>query len=571
MSSTQHLAEIASQCFRAGDLRRAEEVAREALLISPEHADWLHLLGVICHHLGRNDEAVALLEHAARIAPLNPSLQNNLGVVTAALGRVDAAMLRYREALRLKPNHADAYTNLGNALFAQERFAEAAAHHREALRIQPNSKESYHNLGAALAGQGQLAEAEHFYREALRLDPNYLVTYTNLASLLVELGRADEAIACCQEALRLDPASAPAYYCLGELSVQDLFHFSEDQLRSMDRLLTSGRLSCDAASGIHFVRGALSDRQGDYDQAFTHYRQANDLRAQFLRQQYRAFNAEGHIRYIDEVIATFDRRFVERAGWFGLDTEMPVFVVGMPRSGTTLVAQILSSHPQVVAAGELRDLDLILNDTVQAGGLDAYPRYWFHLDQAMARALAECYMARLTKLGKGATRVVDKMPHNFRHLGAIWRLFPRARVIHCRRDIRDVCLSCYFQNFTWLNYTCSLEHIGLYYRQYERLMRHWQETLPLQMYEVQYEEMVANQERISRELVAFCGLDWSDRCLDFHENARAVQTASKLQVRRPIYTTSVGRWKRYEKHLLPLEQALRAQTVDVLDGIFTSF
>jgi hypothetical protein len=192
------------------------------------------------------------------------------------------------------------------------------------------------------------------------------------------------------------------------------------------------------------------------------------------------------------------------------------------------------------------------------------------LDQATVRAMAGRYQERLSHLGGTAARVIDKMPHNYLNLGAIFALFPRARVIHCRRDVRDVCLSCYFQNFARISYACSLEHLGFYYRQYERLMQHWQETLPLRLHEVHYEEMVGNQQRTSRELVAFCGLDWSDRCLDFHTNARAVQTASKLQVRRPTYTTSLARWKRYEKHLLPLERALRRASTDHLDGIFAS-
>jgi hypothetical protein len=178
------------------------------------------------------------------------------------------------------------------------------------------------------------------------------------------------------------------------------------------------------------------------------------------------------------------------------------------------------------------------------------------LDLSSARALGEEYLSRLSRLGPEAARIIDKMPHNYLHLGSICALFPRARIIHCRRDVMDVCLSCYFQNFIWVNYASSMEDLGFYYRQYERLMRHWREVLPSSIHEVAYEELVRDHERVSRGLIAFCGLDWSDRCLAFHENRRAVQTASKLQVRRPLYASSIGRWKHYEHHLFPLQQAL---------------
>jgi Flp pilus assembly protein TadD len=552
-----HPAEIARQYYQAGDLPRAEQAAQDALRIDPHHLPTLHLLGVLCHRSGRNLEAIAYLVRAARLDSSNAALHNNLAILYSAAGRGDDALAHFREALRLQPDQAAPHANLGIALAAQDRLAEAVAHFREALRLQPHSANVHIHLGNALAAQGHPGDAERHYREALRLTPNDPAVYGNLAGVLVELGRPDEAVACCREALRLDPGSAGAYVCLGQLAAQNLYQFPEEQFRAVEGLLTSGRLSRDAAGDLHFVLAGLRDRQGDHDRAFAHYRQANDLKAEGWLQKNEAFDPQQHLREIDELIATFDRSFVERVRSFGLDTETPVFVVGMPRSGTTLVEQILASHPQVIGAGELTDLGEILGEAPPWGGPERYPRWMSRLDQATARALAERYLARLTEIGKGAARVIDKLPHNYRHLGALCALFPRARVVHCRRDARDVCLSCYFQNFTGLNFTCSLEHIGFCYRQYERLMRHWRETLPLQLYEVQYEELIADPERVSRELVGFCGLDWDDRCLAFHQNARAVQTASKLQVRRPIYATSVARWKRYEKHLRPLEQALQ--------------
>jgi tetratricopeptide (TPR) repeat protein len=371
---------------------------------------------------------------------------------------------------------------------------------------------------------------------------------------MVELGRLQEAIDHCHKALQLQPACGAVYFLFGELGAQGLYTFSADQIRHLERLVTSPQgLSTEDVNYLHFTLAAWLDRQGHYDEAFIHYRQGNELRKQLLQQQDRAYDTLAHRRFADLLIATFDHRWFERGVTSGLDSDMPIFVVGMPRSGTTLVQQILSSHPQVTGAGELRDLEQILFTPPQSeGGPGTYPSYMSGLTQPAARNLAERYLERLKSISAGRPRAVDKMPHNYLHLGSICALFPRARIIHCRRDPLDLCLSCYFQNFKWLNYACSLEDLALHYREYECLMAHWRVVLPMPVHEVQYEDLVARPEPVIRELVAACGLEWDSRCLAFHENPRAVRTASKLQVRRPVYTSSVARWKRYERQLAQL-------------------
>ena len=328
-------------------------------------------------------------------------------------------------------------------------------------------------------------------------------------------------------------------------------------MKQVEGLLAQGRLAAEGTSCLHFTLAILLDKQGRYDEAFSHYRRGNDLKRELFRQYGRAYDPEGHRRLIDLLIATFDRSFFDGVQSFGVDSELPVFIVGMPRSGTTLVQQILASHPQIFAAGEIRDLEQILSAPPQSGGIfSSYPVYMSSATRQAIRIMSERYLERLGKLGGQAQRVVDKMPHNYLHLGSIFALFPRARIIHCRREAMDVCLSCYCQNFKWLNYASSLADLGFHYREYERLMAHWRQVLPLRMYEVQYEDLVARSEPVIRDLIAFCGLDWSASCLDFHRNPRAVRTASKLQVRRPVYASSVGRWQRYASHLGPLRDTL---------------
>jgi hypothetical protein len=307
---------------------------------------------------------------------------------------------------------------------------------------------------------------------------------------------------------------------------------------------------------VHFTLAGHWERSADYDRAFVHYRQANDLKRECYRQRAMAFDQDKHKDLIDRLIAFFTPEFFQKTRHFGADTELPVFVVGMVRSGTSLVEQILASHPQASGAGELKDIDQLSLTLPERLGGASYPDCLAQLDPLTAKTVAYAYLLRLAHDSGAAVRVVDKMPHNCLHLGLIAVLFPRARIIHCRRDPMDVCASAYFQNFKWLPYAASMEDIAFYHRQYERLMAHWRRALPTPIHEVVYEEMVAHQEAVSRDLVRHCGLDWDDRCLAFYQSKRAVQTASKLQVRQPIYTRSVAGWKRFESHLQPLRDAL---------------
>jgi hypothetical protein len=247
---------------------------------------------------------------------------------------------------------------------------------------------------------------------------------------------------------------------------------------------------------------------------------------------------------------------------FGVNSEVPIFVVGVPRSGTSLAEQILASHPHVGGAGELHDISqIVIRLADRLGGPELYPESLGRLEPAPTRAMAEEYLHQLRHRCGEAPRVVDKMPLNYQHLGVIAALFPRARVVHCIRDPVDTCLSCYFQDFTHpMPFGPDLAHLGHHYRQYQRLMVHFTRVLPLPLFELRYEELIANQEAVSRRLIEFCGLDWDDRCLRFHDTARAVNTSNALQVRKPLYRNSVGRWKRYAAHLGPLLEALGGTT-----------
>ena len=309
------------------------------------------------------------------------------------------------------------------------------------------------------------------------------------------------------------------------------------------------------------VRFALARHHadaGDHARAFQYFRIGNEMRAREAGRHGRTFDRAAVDGLAERSIALFTPEFFAERGETGAPSERPVFIVGMPRSGTTLVEQILASHHAVFGAGELDAIEAITYRLSSAGRADAaYPDTVAGLDAAACRRLGDAYLERLATLDANAARVTDKMPANFRHLGLIALLLPGARIVHCQRDPLDVCLSCYVQNFTRGNeFSNDLGDIAVTYRAYRRLIDHWRRVLPVPMLDVRYEELVDDQAAVSRRIVDFVDLEWDPACLEFHANRRAVQTSSALQVRRPIYRDSIERWRVYQAELQPLIEAL---------------
>ncbi len=468
-------------------------------------------------------------------------------------GNLREAEQLYRQVVATDPRHIYALNNLGILASQGDRHEEAIMYLRRALAVDPSVAEFHGNLAIAYKSAHGAAASLAEFREALRLKPNSAQCHADLAEALLELGQLDEVLSLAREALRLDPEYPPAYGVLGQLAGQGRYELTDDDIAKMKALLAKPDQRTESAALLHFTLANWWEKQGDYDTAFQDYLRGNELRREIYRQQGRAFDPDGYCKQINAIIAGFSPGVFDKTRGMGVNSERPVFVVGMVRSGTTLVEQILSSHPHVFGCGELKDIDHI--------GLHFYPACVKGITAPMVRRMADAYLQHLVQLGGSEpARVVDKMPRNFLHLGMIAMLFPNARVIHCRRDPLDTCISAFVQNFQHVPYGTSLEDLGLYYREYARLMEHWRKILPLRMYEVQYEELVADQERITREMIDFCGLKWDDRCLRFYKNTRPVKTVSRLQVRQPIYTKSVARWKRFEKYLQPLRDALAGTT-----------
>ena len=541
------------------ELQRARariEAAGCELRLLPSYASAHNNLGVALKNQNKLDEAAFHYKEAIRLDPRAADAHNNLGAVYFAQSKLPEAEKEYEAALRLRPNYPEAHNNLGVILKRRDRTEEEIAHYREAIRLRPDFAEAYNNLGYALLEDGRMQEAVDCYVQSIRIRPHYAEAHNNLAYIYTEMGKLDDALRHCQESLRLRPDYADGFANLGDLYKQGKYQFSDEDIQRMQALLARPGISDEDASVLHFTMAALTEKAKEYDAAFEHYRLGNLLRRRVWERQGRMFDAERCRKLFDSIIANFGPNYFRQVRSYGLDTELPVFIVGMPRSGTTLVEQILASHPQVHGAGELKYIQRAVLSLPKASSSGDGKTFTTKVNAQLIRKLAESHLQLLKEFGGDAVRVTDKMPDNFAHLDFIYALFPKARVIHCRRDPVDTCLSCFFQNFRAINFATTLEDIAFYYKQYERLMEHWRKVVPLPMYEVVYEELVDNQEAISRELVQFIGLDWDDRCLQFHETDRPIQTASKFQVRQPIYDSSIGIWKNYERELAPLMEIL---------------
>ncbi len=543
---------------QAGKLNDAIAAFEDALQLRPDLPLPHKNLGEVYCIQGKMALALTQYETALRIDPRDATTLNSIGIILSMQGKQAEAITRFEDALTLEPNFAKVENNLAGVLATVGRFDEAITHARNALRLRPQFANGHITMGNILKLQGKNEQAVEEYKQALELDPCHTVAHQSLGSVLTDLGKFDLAIIHLEETLQLDPNHFTAYQNLVALAVQDKYQLSAEQHDRIKALLGSKNLSPAHASQLHFMMGSILNKQQDYDAAMRAFQQANALQMGLLSAAGSAFDANQFGKEIDETISVFQPALFENEERGGLDSDVPVFVVGMPRSGTTLVEQIIASHPQAAGVGELPDIATLVEElSILGGGETAYPKCILHADSGHISELAQRYLERLEELAPGASRIVDKLPGNFLYLGFIAIAFPNARVIHCRRNAMDVCLSCYLSDFGALQWAWRLEDIGFYHYQYQRLMNHWHQILPLQMYDVDYEQLVADHEAVSRDLISFCGLDWNDQCLKFHNSDRAVQTLSRVQVRQPIYNTSIGRWKHYEKYLDPLVDALK--------------
>lgn len=577
--------QLAVQHHQAGQLQQAEAMYRDILRDYPDHSDVLQLLGVIAGQKGQYSEALDLISRAIEINSAVPDYHNNLGKVLEGLGRVEAAIDSYQKALQLKADHVDAHLNLGNALKSQGHFDAAVSCFEKALKISPNYAAAHNNLGNTLEAQGKLNAALSAYQTALQINPDDATHHYNVGVVLERQGKIDDAISHYERTLQIEPDNADAHNNLGNAlgslgkrdaairSYKNALHCKSDyapahynlaftrkyksvnneDFQRIESLLERNSLEDKDAMHLHFALGKIYDDCGAYDKAFAHYRRGNEIKRKTTE-----FDANAFEDFVSRLMRTFTREFFQERTAFQNSSDIPVFIVGIPRSGTTLVEQIIASHPQVYGAGEViyfEGAPKMIPKQLQSSL--AYPDCMTLIDEVTCHLLAEGYLSFLSTQCSTALRITDKLPNNFLHLGLIALVFPNAHIIHCQRHPLDTCLSIYTQNFKrTIAYAYELSEIGDFYRQYERLMAYWGATISVPILDVSYEELVQDQYQISYQIIEFLGLDWDDHCLSFYKTDRPVLTASAWQVRQPIYSHSIGRWKHYEAFLGPLKEQL---------------
>jgi tetratricopeptide (TPR) repeat protein len=493
-------------------------------------------------HMTRGEyaEAVICYQDSVRLDGRNPVARNNLGAALCRVGEYQEAEEQFRRAIGTKANNAEAHFNLGTLLRLKGQLVESEMPLRRALKLKPGYVEAQISLGATLTVLGRLDDARDLLEKALKLDRRNVRALVSLGFLLSREGRFAEAEEMFNRALEVDPKSPDVWVGLAglrKMTPADAAVWLKGAQASADNALEPI-----SEARIRFAIGKCYDDTGDFTRAFRSYQRANEL----MKTGALAYDVEARKRFVDDMIRVYTREALSPAP-SASDSTLPVFVVGMPRSGTSLVEQIIASHPAARGAGELRFWGNAFAKHVTSLR-QAVP------DQALTKRLAEDYLRTLSRGAAGALRVVDKSTFNSDYLGVIHLALPKARVIYVQRDPVDTCLSCYFQDFPpALNFTLDLSDLAKYYHQHQRLVAHWRSVLPLgTMLDVPYAELIADQETWTRRIVEFLGLEWDERCLQFHETERTVLTTSFWQVRQQIYSSSVGRWHNYQKFIGPL-------------------
>lgn len=526
----------------------AETEYRRAIALAPAYPEAHNNLGSVLRDQGRHTESEAAYRRAIELKPHYIEALNNLVLAQRELKKYDDAIATANAVLKLDPRNADALSYLG-AIYVDQKKPEAALDVlRRSLEIAPNKAETHNMLGRALFDTNEPEKAAEAYRRAIALKPDLADPHNNLGNVLKELGRFGEALRCFDTALALEPDTVGVYVNLADAKT---FETSDDKhLAAIERFLGRADLSEEQRMHAGFAAAKAYDDLKRFDDGFPILIKANALKRKGV-----VYDEPVVLGLFERIAVTFSGELVRAKTGHGFATQQPIFVLGMPRSGTTLVEQILASHPDVRGAGEVKDLNDTINSVRGRDGQPlSYPEFVPMLSAGELVKLGEAYARRLAARAPGAARITDKMPSNFYFVGLIHLALPGAKIVHVRRNPVDTCVSCFSKLFAGeQNQTYDLRELGRFYRAYHKLMEHWRAVLPEGAFlDVQYEDVVADTEGQAKRILGHCGLAWTPRVLDFHRTVRPVKTASARQVRQPIYGSSVARWRNYERFLGPL-------------------
>ena len=574
--------QLAMILFHYDQHEGAIECWRCAIHANDRCLDYHHNLALVLQQCGQLDEAEAGYRKALQLNETSVSTWSNLATVLRELGRTDEAIECCREAIRIDPNYADAYNNLGNIHLTRGEAEEALRWADQAIQINPENTSALATAAGALQAACESDAVIDHLTEAIRINPKDPSLYVRRAEVLLNYGRPDEALADFEQAATLDsgctragigkakvhlfvgqteeahqvldpltkaPHDDPEAVILLAALLQNQRQY-EESVSLLEQRLETGNLNNSHRRRISYALGDGFDKLQRFDIAFEWYQQANQANLG-------TFDIADTERLFERIITTFTPEHLARLPRAQHDCEQGIFIVGMPRSGTTLIEQIMDSHPAIHGAGETNFFVPVFRELAELVDMRDFPKNLLNLTQDQTNQLGASCAGRLQELSAKHTRIIEKTPSNFRFLGLLQMLLPGSRVILCSRHPLDTCLSCYFHDFIgWHPYIYDLATLGQYYRLYERMVAHWRSVLDLDILEVKYEDLVADQEAVSRRIIEFAGVEWDDACLRFFENPRRVHSASAQQVREPIYTTSVARYRPYLAHLTPLVESL---------------
>lgn len=556
---------------------------RKALQVKPNYAEAHNGLGSALHDAGEPDKAVASYRKALRFRADYFEARNNLGNALAAQGQHELALENFSKAIRLKPdfsqahfnrgntlrhlgghdeaiaafsravelNHdyAEAYNGLGNTLIEQGRFKHAIDALGRAIKLKPDYVEAHCNLGNALSDFGRPEEALSSYRAALAISPGFAEGHCNLGNALTGLGRVDEAIASYEQALQLRPDFVAVFNNLSQIKS---YQNGDPQIARMQQLLSDPGISEDDKMHLDFALGKVNDDLGNVNLAFKHFEAGNHLKKSAL-----GYNIEQDRVRFEQIKSLYTALKYSKPQGIEAGQEIvkhPILVIGMPRSGTTLVEQILASHSQVFGAGELEVLDRSLNPVLQKVTADGPSG----IGADVLVHIRNNYLEELGQVPATEPYVIDKMPGNFKWIGFLLMVMPELKIINLQRDPVATCWSIFRHHFAGRGngYAYDLADIAGYYRIYIELMDFWRKEFPGRIHDLNYELLTENQEQQTRALLDYCGLDWEEQCLEFYKSAHNVKTLSSQQVRKGMYTGSSQAWRKYETHLQLLQESL---------------
>ena len=527
-----------------GQLDEAVKCYEEALVIQPDYIEVLNNHGNTLKLLGQTDEALNSYKQALSINPDYADAHNNIGIIYHEMGQFDEAIKCYKKVIAIKPEHAEAHNNLGVTLNKLTQFHEAINSYEQALAINPNYDEAHFNLGVTLYELGQSDEALNSYKRTLVINQDYADAHNNIGNILQNLGQLDEAFSSYVHALAIDPDNAEFHR---NLALLKNYKEGDTQFAHMQSLLSSNNLSQSERIHLCFALAKSYADLGKKDKLFKVLNEGNQLRKEELNYLIER-DLNNHSVHKKLFINT-----VSNSSSYKSLTVRPIFIVGMPRSGTSLVEQIISSHHKVYGAGELNVLDKLI-----APIFNDYLAHNNALSEKNFLSIRQGYFNNLSSLNVSESIITDKMPTNFANIGFILKAFPEAKIIHLKRDAMAVCWSIYQRYFPSesLGFPYDMKDLGQFYNSYTELMTFWHELSPNQIYDISYEDLTMNQEEETRKLLEYCELDWDENCLNFHKNKRAVKTASSSQVRDKMYQGSSNVWKKYEAQLKPLINTL---------------